>query len=356
VTRRVGLAAIVSLMAACRAGPDAEAARFTIVREFQPPPAGSFWAPIDLAATAQHVWVLDVGAAQVYGYAPDGAYRVTLGKPGAGPGELKEPLALGVAGDSLWVLNAGNRRIEYYAASAHSLGSALGSEPLPDSLPPPIDMVRLGSDWYATTPFLPEPVVRFHSGGSAWTTFGSEVVEAAAKLKPRAASIPDAYRIEVEDGRVWVLHLYLPVLGVYDRSGKLDRVVTYSGEEIEARAPVEQDGGEGRVRRLIRAPRSPAGGLGLLRVESGNYVLTHQRAEGRQMLYRIVRDVGPERDGRIQKHVASEREGRIEVEVADRPTVMPPRMLFLTSIRSHGRTYAVGTKGEYEEPSVFVLE
>jgi hypothetical protein len=31
-------------------------------------------------------------------------------------------------------------------------------------------------------------------------------------------------------------------------------------------------------------------------------------------------------------------------------------MLFLTSIRSHGRTYAVGTKGEYEEPSVFVLE
>jgi hypothetical protein len=328
--------ALLCLVAACRAGDsEADPARFSIVGELEPPPEGAFWAPIDLVATPERLWILDVAAAQVYGYAPDGAYQATLGKPGAGPGELKEPLAMGLVGDTLWVLNAGNRRIEYYGVAADSIGpaygSALGSAPLPDSLPPPLDMVRWGPDWYATSPFLPEPVVRFDTERGRWATFGAEVARTAAELAPRGASIPEAYRLELMEDRLWMLHLYLPVLGIYDRAGRAERVLTYPGGEIGVQDPVEQEV-EGRVRRLIRAPRSPTGSLGILRVGSESYVLTRQREENRQRLYQLRGS-----------------------EVSHRATLMPPEILLVASIQSHGTTYAIGTKGDLEEPSVFVL-
>jgi hypothetical protein len=323
------LTAVLLVIAACGRGDRAaELAGLRIDHELEPPPDGSFWAPIDIAASDDRIWVLDVGAACVYGYDRSGAYQLTVGNKGGGPGELKEPLALGVMGDTLWVLNSGNRRVEYYSIT----GAPLGSDPLPDSLPPPVDLVRWADQWFASTPFRPGPVVRFDLAGGVAHPFGSELQTRARELADKGA-IPNVYRLEVVDGRLWVMHLYLPLVGVYDPLGRLLRLMAYPGPKVEGEQPVEQELGEGRVRRVLGAPRSPAGGLGLLHDGEDRYLLTHQRSGDRQRMYRLD-----------------------PAGVSERATLTPAGAFFLTSVVSDGKTYAIGTRGEDEEPTVIILE
>jgi hypothetical protein len=72
------------------------------------------------------VIVLDQQAAQVKVYAPDGRYERSFGKAGAGPGELAQqgagPLLIG-AGDTLFIPDLLNQRLNIYAPDGTSLGS-----------------------------------------------------------------------------------------------------------------------------------------------------------------------------------------------------------------------------------------
>lgn len=328
----MGLAAAVGAVfavAACgKEGPDGSEAPLRIVRQLEPPPQGAFWAPIDVAVSDDRVWVLDVGAAHIYGYDLEGSFRSTIGRKGGGPGELEEPLALGAMSDTLWVLNGGNRRIEYFSLD----GAPLGSDPLPDTLPPPVDLVRHDGQWFMSTPFSSAPVVRFDAVHAGFASFGRELEERARELAPRGGGVPSVYRLEVVDGRLWVFHIYLPLVGVYEPDGGLVRLISYPAPKVRVRAPVDRSE-SGRRRRLVRAPADPAGAMGVLRLGGETYVLTQQRAGDRQTLYRLA---GP--------------------DSALRPSVTPGGVFFLTSAASHGRSYAVGTVGEAGEPTVFIVE
>ena len=88
------LVVLTVAIAACAREDSGEPARFRIVGQVEPPPEGAFWGPVDIVASGDRIWVLDAGAAQVYGYDRDGAYRIELGSKGSGPGELKDPLSL----------------------------------------------------------------------------------------------------------------------------------------------------------------------------------------------------------------------------------------------------------------------
>lgn len=321
------LAVLTVAIAACAREDPGEPARFRIVGQVEPPPEGAFWGPVDIVASVDRIWVLDAGAAQVYGYDRDGAYRIELGSKGSGPGELKDPLSLGAIGDTLWILNSGNRRIEYYSTS----GALLGSEPLPDSLPPPVDMIRLGEDWFLSTPFEPGPIIRLGANGESFLSFGTELENRALELSGGEA-IPNAYRMEVVDGEIWAFHLYLPVVGIYDRHGGFLRLMSYPSPEVEAEDPVEEEVGEGRIRRLIRAPGISGGALGVLHIGRERFLLTRQRAEDRQKMYRLE---GP--------------------RLSQRPTLAPAGTSLVTSVVSGNRTYAIGAAGD-EEPTVFIVE
>lgn len=317
------------LLVACGREDAGEPARFSVVGELEAPPAGAFWAPIDIVSSDDGVWVLDAGAAEIYGYDREGGYVVTMGRKGSGPGELREPLALGITGDSLWVLNSGNRRIEYYSLS----GVPLGSEPFSDSLPPPVDLARLAGHWFMSTPFHPGPLLRFGGTDGDYMAFGSEIESRARELSDGEGEIPDAYRMEIVDGRLWAFHLYLPIVGVYDSQGRLLQLLSYPAPDVEAEEPVEEEIAEGRIKRLVRAPRVPAGAFGLLDVRGDRFLLTHQRSGDRQRIYRI--------------------EG---FELADRATLTPSQTFFFASAVKDGGTYVIGTRGEDEEPAVFIVD
>lgn len=319
------------LLTACGGGEEGAGADsgLRVVGRFGTSPEGPLWAPVDLAAGAGRIWVLDAGAGRVFGYDAGGAHRITIGRKGHGPGELDQPLALGLGGDTLWVLDPGNRRIQYFDTA----GRVLGSASLPDSLPPPVDLERLGGAWFASTPFAPGPILRFDLDSGELRILGAELERRARARSRGQGAIPDAYRLEAIDGRLWALHVYLPLAGIFDPGGRLLEVIDYPGPAVESGTVVEDEPEAGRIRRRIPAPATPAGALGVLRRGTERYLLTQQTTGERQRLYRL--------------------EGRA---VAGRPVLAPGTAFYLTSVESGGRTYAVGLLEAAGEPGVHVLE
>jgi hypothetical protein len=299
-----------------------------VVGVFEPPGAGYFWAPVDVAVDGDRVWVLDAGAGQVYAYDPSGRYRGALGRKGRGPGELQDPLALGVAGDSLWVLDIGNGRIEFFARS----GAHLRTETLPDGLPTPVDLVRWKGSFVGALPFGDRPLARLGPEGRPFL-FGAELAGRARELASGDGRIPAIYRLAVVGEELWAAHLYLPLVAVFGPEGRLRRLLEYEAPDPE---PVETrvERREGGERRLERAPRRPAGGLGVLSLGETRLLLTHRRdVAGRQVLIAWRGN-----DARA------------------RSAWGPPDLLLVSAAGAGRRNFAVGARGDLEEPAVLILE
>ncbi len=299
-----------------------------IVGAFEPPPTGYFWAPVDVAVDGDRVWVLDAGAGQVFGYDPLGRYRGAIGRKGRGPGELQDPLAVGMAGDSLWVLDIGNGRIDFFARS----GAHLRSQALPDDIPTPVDLVRWKGEFVGALPFGDRPLARLGPEGRPFL-FGAELAARARELAPGDGRIPAIYRLAVVDDELWAAHLYLPLVAIFGPEGGLRRLVEFEApdpEPVETRIERRDDG----ERRLERAPRRPAGSLGVLPLGDARLLLTHRRdGDGRQVLI-AWRGDDPEA----------------------RTAWGPPHLLLVSAAGAGPRSFAVGARGEVEEPAVLILE
>ena len=317
-----------ALASACGWEPGEGETGVRVVGVFEPPREGYFWAPVDVEVDGDRVWVLDARAGQVFAYDPLGRYRAAIGRKGRGPGELQDPLALGMAGDSLWVLDIGNGRIEYFARS----GAHLRSETLPDGIPTPVDLVRWRGSFVGALPFGELPLARLGPEGPPFL-FGAELAARAQELAPADGRIPSIYRLAVVDDELWAAHLYLPLVGVFGPEGRLRRLLEYEAPNPEpVQTRIEKlEAGE---RRLERAPRRPAGGLGVLPLGNARLLLTHRRDEdGRQVL------IGWRGD---DPHA--------------RTAWGPPDLLLVSAAAAGRRSFAVGARGDVEEPAVLILE
>lgn len=261
---------------------------FRTAGTFEAPPAEGFWGPIDMIIAADRVWILDHKANRVYQYDSRGRYLATLFQQGHGPGELSGAMAIGAIGDTLWVFNAGNRRIDYWDMS----GNVVGTQPLPEGAGSAIDMIGVADGFVAATAMGTTPLVRFaRSMGDAVEAapFGGELSALEADVRARlagskTAAVPSIYRLEYVAGRIWAYHLYLPLVGIFTESGRLVRLVTFPSDPIEA-GDIEVHEEDGQTREIHAAPAKPGGTVGLL--EGGNgeiYLLTHQERAGRQRL------------------------------------------------------------------------
>ncbi len=312
----------------CEPRADPGPADLRVVGEFEPPGEGYLWAPVDVEVDGERVWVLDAGAGQAHAYDTGGRYRRTLGRKGHGPGELQDPLALGVAGDTLWVLNTGNARVEYFSQE----GGLLGSEPLPDTLPTPVDLVRWGGAFIGALPFGQLPLVRF-GGKDPPALFGADLARRARELAPAGGRIPSVYRLGVVEGELWVAHLYLPLVAVYEAPGHPGRILEFEAPDVGSGETSYEDRGDSK-RWVLKAPPRPAGGLGFLALGGRTYLLTHRRGtDGRQVLVWWPEAQGP---GRSVPGV--------------------PGLHLVAAARAGERGYVVAVRGDAEEPVVVVME
>ncbi len=74
------------------------------------------------------IYLADQGANQVVVLAPNGTELRRIGREGAGPGELRQPRSLTVAGDSIRLADVGNDRINVYSLSG-SFGRSFSGLP-----------------------------------------------------------------------------------------------------------------------------------------------------------------------------------------------------------------------------------
>jgi len=334
----VGLLGLVLAAVAACGEPVADAPAAPLRVEAVPrEPAGEpLWAPVGLARSPDEVWVLDAGAGLIHAYDFAGRHRRTAGRKGRGPGELLDPLAVGVTGDSLWVLNTGNRRVEWFGLD----GLPRGSTPIADSVPPLVDLVRFEGRWYGTSPFGRAPVLRLVERSGALDVevgLGRELAE-RVPAPADGERVDEVYRLSVARDRLWALHAYLPLAAAFEGAGRDVqggdvRVVEVPGPVVGAGELRERSEGE-RVRRVRSAPREAAGSLGVLESDGGLFLLSRQRdARGRQRLFRIDDEGGP-----------------------PRTFLGPAGVLLVSSVRLGGRAFAIGTRGEADEPALFLVD
>lgn len=182
----------------------------------------------------------DAAAGQVWLLSPDGGPPAALGQPGSGPGQLRQPRGVTLYGDTIAVLNAGNQRIELYAADGAPLGAR---EVSPELLTSPLELLPNGQ-LLTTTLGRDSSLARVIGvEGTILRQYGTVLASSPDDLSPsalqatiRGGEVPEVFRnvvlpIAAPGGGIWlVLHT----------EGRLQRFSEDGNLAAEAALPPEE--------------------------------------------------------------------------------------------------------------------
>ncbi len=183
-----------------------------------------------------NVYVADQRARHVQVFAPDGHFLRTIGAPGNGPGEISQAMAgVFVRGDTLWVPDISNQRIDLFGLD----GSPAGSVPIDLTGGVPVRWDLAGGDrLVAQLRTLPLPGMVDNPLGDPVVTFGQEKQDTLTLL-PKGETLkidggrPSVRLFESEpvwdatpDGRLLTAMNGAYRVEVHDSAGALVRVVT----------------------------------------------------------------------------------------------------------------------------------
>jgi len=154
-------------------------------------------------------------------FAPDGRYLRVLGRQGAGPGEFRMPMVVGVQGDTAWVVDPMNARITGMAVATDSVVVA-GTLSNPALVLPLVSAVLLegGSLLVNPQPRAADrpgsPLRLLRRDGSA-LAFGAD----APPFDPRLPRLAMRVIAPARDGGAWVAPVTRYEVERYDQHGKL---------------------------------------------------------------------------------------------------------------------------------------
>lgn len=121
------------------------------------------------------LYVLETRAREVRVFSPEGRRIRTVGGPGEGPGEFVRPRSMGLAGDTLWVLDGGKGRISWFAPDGTLVHETPGIDfPVETDVPGMRLRVVLGEP--RTDGFVGTDYSRTMRGGAADRPFSYPVV------------------------------------------------------------------------------------------------------------------------------------------------------------------------------------
>jgi hypothetical protein len=198
--------------------------------------------PVDLVAGADgRVYLLDGQLSQILAFDSTGRLIQAIGRDGAGPEELRGPSALGLRGDTLRVVDWGNRRVQHFSV----LGQHLGSEPLPYGVRGPHTIRGDGRIVVGTMGFDSALAMWYDERGERRGTLGRPVVPPVAvfvmheiKNQIVAGEVPDLLRNVVlpvigESG-FWLAFQADPRLQRYDSTGQLQADALLADPTLDA--------------------------------------------------------------------------------------------------------------------------
>lgn len=185
-------------------------------------------APIDVwVDDVGDVYVLDVNLARVLVVSRDARITRTFGREGAGPGELRRPIALAVQGDTVRIIDFGNARMQLFSRA----GEYLAVAPLADRAGRGPTTLR-ADGWVAagTLGFDSTLVVYYDERAEVRGRLRELVVPAEVwrirEFKTRIArgEIPKVFRnvvrpVFAQDGGLWLVFESDTIIERYDAAG-----------------------------------------------------------------------------------------------------------------------------------------
>ncbi len=129
----------LSLAAGCRQAEDATLREIVVNEstEFVSTASELLALPIDMTVDDDgRLHVLDIQDSRITVFGQGGEHLNTFGQPGSGPGEMRGPAALWIHGDTVYVADMGNRRVQRWDREGEYL----------DQLPLPVGARPLGFD------------------------------------------------------------------------------------------------------------------------------------------------------------------------------------------------------------------
>jgi hypothetical protein len=188
--------------------------------------------PADLAVDESgNVYVSDGQAGRVVVIAPATGTSRFIGREGRGPGELQQPWGLGIAGDTLRVVNTGNLRVEVFTTA----GAFVRSDPLSlMARAAPTDFAADGRMAAASYGIQDSALVRVYArDGTSLTGVGELLVPPAGGFDVTAikdaiakGDVPEMFRNFTRprvtpDGGLWAILTAEGAVRRYDTAGRL---------------------------------------------------------------------------------------------------------------------------------------
>ncbi len=154
---------------------------------------GQFDEPAGIAMAGGHIWVLDAGNDRVERFSEAGEYEAEFGGEGSGEGQFTSPRAIAADSDGdVWILDNGNRRAEELSGE----GTYIGQFKLEGSSNEGIAIANNGTIWISDTTFRRLEI--FNTSGTLVETLGELGSGPGEMAAPAGIAI-------APNGNIWVV-------------------------------------------------------------------------------------------------------------------------------------------------------
>ncbi|MEJ2237073.1 MAG: 6-bladed beta-propeller [Gemmatimonadales bacterium] len=239
----------VTVVAACDSGPRDAPSEISVaeIDTLVTAESETLARPTEIATDDRgNVYVLDAGDASIYVLDPSGMKLRSIAREGAGPGELRWPRSLRIAGDTIRVLDVGNGRIQTFTTD----GVPIGTITMPgDASSGAVAFAADGSALVALNGSDSALAQRYAPSGTAGSRLGAPIAPPSAvwdfvaiKQEIREGAVPAAIRnivhpVLADDGSGWLL---LQAEGRVQRYSPSDSMLWDVGFDLPEFAAIRQ--------------------------------------------------------------------------------------------------------------------
>lgn len=173
--------------------------------------------PTRIHVDSGEVFVLDFQANAVFRFSDQGAFLGSIGEKGQGPGEFQTATDFWVQGDTVWVADAGNHRLQSFDREGHNIDVTSWPTPGRGFVLSGDEVIwQHGRSGFHSGNDEDDLFIRFDLFGNQIATFGSWIDYSPGLSFSVSNSFTDLH-----DEKFYALSAFYPLLRVYSLSGEV---------------------------------------------------------------------------------------------------------------------------------------